>query len=208
MNTVVTETAGRESGSNVRTPYRLVFPHGVANLTIRVDRSMPAEYRGEFYGPRPRVTQLDGVVTVDYPRFNPFSWGRTSADIALSPLVAWRLEIRDGVSQLVADLQEISLAAIDVRGGVRQAELRLPRPTGSVPIRVSGGVSGLTLRRPSGVAARVQISGGASKLELDTQYLGAIGGPVRLETPDYANAVERYDLEIGGGASKVTVARD
>jgi hypothetical protein len=75
-------------------------------------------------------------------------------------------------------------------------------------IRVSGGVSHLTLRRPDGVPARVHIGGGASKLELDTQCLGAIGGPVRLETPGYSSASDRYDLEIGGGASKVTITAE
>jgi hypothetical protein len=208
MNNVQTPTMSNAAAAKPVATNRLVFPHGVANLTIRVDRSMTMKYRGEFYGPKPRVTEENGVVTVDYPRFNPLIWGRTSADIALSPSAAWRVEIRDGVSQLVADLQEIVLDAIEVRGGVNRVELRLPRPTGTVPIRVSGGASHLTLRRPSGVAARVHIGGGASKLALDTQYLGAIGGPVRLETPDYASANARYDVEIGGGASKVTIDRD
>jgi hypothetical protein len=31
----------------------------VANLTIRVDESMSEKYRGEFYGPKPRVTEAD-----------------------------------------------------------------------------------------------------------------------------------------------------
>ncbi len=77
-----------------------------------------------------------------------------------------------------------------------------------MPIRLTGGVSHLTLHRPGGVPARVHIGGGASKLELDTQYLGAIGGPVRLETPGYASATHRYDVEIGGGASGITIGGD
>ena len=97
---------------------------------------------------------------------------------------------------------------IEIRGGVSRADLRLPRPTGTVPIRVSGGVSHLTIHRPGTVPGRIQIGGGVSKLELDTQYLGAIGGPVRLETSGYPDARDRYDLEIGGGASKITIARD
>jgi hypothetical protein len=189
-------------------PYRLVFPHGVANLTIRVNESMPDTYRGDFYGPKPRVTEADGVISIDYSRFNPFIWGRTSASITLNPSVNWSIEIRDGVSHWDGDLRNLELAGIEVRGGVNKAELRLPRPTGTATVRVSGGASHLTLRRPAGVPARVHIGGGASKLELDTQYLGAVGGPVRLETPDYPNADDRYDLEIGGGASKITVARD
>src|SRR3989442_6504225 len=111
--------SGSVSGAQkATTPFRLVFPHGVATLTIRADQSMPTEYHGEFYGPKPEVTQTDGVVVVDYPRFNPFISGRTSATITLSPSVTWSIEIRDGVSGWDADLRNIELAAIEVHGGV------------------------------------------------------------------------------------------
>jgi hypothetical protein len=208
MNTRETETTTIDRATRATAPYRLVFPHGVANLNIRVDASMPEAYRGEFDGPKPRVTETDGVISIDYPRFNPLIWGRTSADVALSPSVAWSIEIYQGVSRWDADLRNIEVDGIDIRGGVSRADLRLPRPTGTVPIRVSGGVSHLTIHRPGTVPARIQIGGGVSKLELDTQYLGAIGGPVRLETSGYPDARDRYDLEIGGGASKITIARD
>jgi hypothetical protein len=206
MDTVETAMATREGVAKATA--QLVFPHGVANLTIRVDESMLKKYRGEFDGPKPRVTEGDGVISIDYSGFNPLTWGRTSAAVTLSPSVAWFIEIRGGASHWGGDLRKIEVAGIDVRGGVSKVDLRLPQPNGLVPIRVSGGVSHLTLRRPGGVPARVHIGGGASKLELDTQYLGAIGGPVRLETSGYPGSTDRYDLEIGGGASTVTIAAD
>jgi hypothetical protein len=95
--------------------------------------------------------------------------------------VTWSIEVRGGVAHWDGDLRNLQLAAIDVRGGVSQVDLRLPRPAGTVPIRVTGGVSHLTIHRPGSVPSRVHIGGGVSKLQLDTQYLGAIGGPVRLE---------------------------
>lgn len=206
MNHVENATPTRERGA--RATMRLVFPHGVTNLTVRVDASMPDSYRGEFYGPKPRVTKTEGVISIDYPRFNPLIWGRTSTAVTLSRSSPWSIEIRDGVSRWDADLRNVEVDAIEVRGGASRAQLRLPRPAGAVPIRVTGGVSHLTVQRPAGVPARVGIGGGASKLELDTQYLGAVGAPVRLETPDYGGARDRYDIDIGGGASKVTVTRD
>ena len=149
-----------------------------------------------------------GRRAIDYSQFNPFMWGRTSTDVRLSPAASWAIEIRGGVSHWDSDLRSLELRGIEVRGGVSKVDLRLPRPTGSSIIRVSGGASHLTLRRPAGVPARLQIGGGASKLELDAQYLGAVGGPVRLETPEYANATDRYEVEIGGGASQIRVIRD
>jgi hypothetical protein len=205
MNTRETGTTTIDRATRAAPPYRLVFPHGVANLSIRVDATMPETYRGEFYGPKPGVTQTDGVISIDYPRFNPLLWGRTSADVALSPTVSWSIEIGGGVSSWDADLRTIQVVGIEVHGGVSKADLRLPLPIGTVPIRVAGGVSQLTMHRPGTIPARIHIGGGASKLQLDTQYLGAIGGPIRLETPGYASAADRYDLEVRGGASKITI---
>jgi hypothetical protein len=208
MNMFESSPTPAAPGARATTPFRLVFPHGVANLTIRADPSMSGNYRGEFYGPKPRVTEADGVVAIDYSQFNPFVWGRTSADVRLSPSVRWVIEIRGGVSHWDGDLRDLDLAGIEVRGGVNKVDLRLASPSETVLVRVSGGVNRLTLRRPGTVPARVQIGGGASKLELDSQYLGAIGGPVRLETPDYSNAAGRYELEVGGGASRITIRPD
>ena len=186
---------------------RLVFPHGVANLTIRVDASMPETYRGEFYGPKPQVTEAPGMVTIDYPRFNPLIWGRTSASVSLSPTVPWAIDIRGGVSRWDGDLRQLELEGIEIGGGANQVNLVLPHPAGSVRIHVSGGASHLNFRRPSAVAARIEIGGGATKLALDDQYLGAVGGPVRLETRNFSPDVDRYEVAVGGGASNLSVVR-
>jgi hypothetical protein len=208
MNAYATDTTTTLGSASPAPPVRLVFTQGVANLRIRADGSMPDTYRAEFYGPKPRVTEANGAITIEYQRFNPFIWGRTSADVVLSPSVTWSIEIRGGVAHWDGDLRNLAITGIEVLGGASKIDLQLPRPRGTVLVRVSGGASHLTVRRPAGVPARVHIGGGASKLELDTQYLGAVGGPVRLETPDYSNATDRYDVEIGGGASKITVVHD
>ena len=208
MSNLQTKTTDQPDQATAKATGQLVFPHGVANLTIRVDASMASIYRGEYYGPKPRVTEAEGVISIDYPRFNPLAWGRTAADITVHPSVAWFVHIRDGVSRWDADLRNVDLAGMDVRGGVSRVDLQLPRPAGTVRVRVSGGASQLRIRRPSGVAARIQIGGGASKLALDDQGFGAVGGPVRLESPDYSAAADRYEIEIGGGASKITIERE
>jgi hypothetical protein len=208
MSDVQMTTTNQAEQPMGKTTSRLVFPHGVANLTIRVDAAMTTVYRGEFYGPKPKVTEVEDVIYIDYPRFNPLIWGRTAADIAVSPSVGWFIEIRGGVSRWDADLRNVGLAGIEVTGGLNQVDLQLPEPSGSVRFRVTGGASHLRLRRPGNVPARVHIGGGASKLALDDQGFGAVGGPVRLESPGYAPAANRYEIEIGGGASQVTIARD
>ena len=74
-----------------------------------------------------------------------------------------------------------------------------------MPVRISQGASHVTFYRPTGVAVWVHVSGGLSKLSLDDQHFGAIGGDTRLETPDYGNATDRYDVKISVGASDLTI---
>lgn len=208
MNGNQSTIESRATGPHAAASTRLVFPHGVANLTIRVDASMSETYRASFYGPKPNVAEEAGVISIDYPRFNPLIWGRTSADVMISPATVWAIDIRGGVSRWDGDLREVQLKGIDIKGGVSHISLQLPRPRGSVRFHVSGGASSLTLRRPADVPARLHIGGGASRVALDDQTFGAMGGPISLETGGYSTASDRYIVEVGGGASQITIGRE
>jgi hypothetical protein len=81
----------------------------------------------------------------------------------------------------------------------------LPRPSGTVSVRVSGGASDVSIHRPEGVAAGIRVGRGVSKLAFDEQRFGAIGGETRLQTIDYDGAADRYDLEVTGGASELSI---
>ena len=186
--------------------YRLRFPHGVANLSVRADASLTTAYVATFSGPAPEVRDEPGVVTIDYPKFNAFQWGRTSADVTLNPAHAWTIEVQGGIAHWKGDLHAIELAGVEVRGGLSHVDLALPEPKRSVRFYVSGGASAITLRRPAGVGARLIVGGGASKLGLDDQFFGAVGGPVRLQAAAASGAAGNYEIEIGGGASRLTVS--
>ena len=185
---------------------QLGFARGAANLTLRVDSSMGDLYHARFEGPEPRVRAEGGAVTIDYPRtFHPFDWRTRAAEVMLNAQVLWEIGVRGGASRLDADLSRLCLASFDVSGGASRVELTLPKPSGTVHFRIAGGASNVAIRRPEGVAAQVRVGGGATKLSLDEQRFGAIGGDVRLESPDYATAVHRYEIEVQGGANNLTV---
>ena len=74
-----------------------------------------------------------------------------------------------------------------------------------MPVRVSGGASKVTVRRPRGTEARAEVSGGASQLVFDGQRLGAVGGRTVLASGGFADAADRYEIRFTGGASQVTV---
>jgi hypothetical protein len=185
---------------------RLQFTRGAANVTLRVDSSMGDLYRARFDGPPPEVHARDGAVTIRYPRtFHPFDWRKRTAEVTLNPAIPWQIEFHGGLSRLDADLSVLELGSFEVTGGASGVAVTLPRPSGTIAVRVSGGASDVSIHRPEGVAARIRVGRGVSKLAFDEQRFGAIGGETRLQTIDYDGAADRYDLEVTGGASKLSI---
>lgn len=184
---------------------RLEFTAGAARLAL--DAAAPAGklFLARFDGRPPRVAVRDGTVTVAYPRFGPLGRGRSGATFSLSREVTWDVEVRGGVARLEADLSRLALSRLEVRGGSHAVRLRLPAPRGTVAVRLTGGASDVTVRRPAGSEARLRVTGGATSLSFDAQRLGAVGGTVLLETPGFAAATDRYDLELTGGAAGLSV---
>lgn len=168
--------------------------------------------RARFDGPIPHVSVADGSVMVTYPRLSPGSWvrpwGVRGGQVSLNEDVTWHLRVRGGVAHLDADLRGVPVEAIDLGQGGSHVELRLPRPTGAVPVRVSGGASHLLISRPAGTPARLRIDRGVSNLMFDDQEFGALGGRLRLESPQADEADDRYDIEISGGAAHVRVTTE
>lgn len=187
----------------------LIFDSGASNIAIHPDPTEVNLYRARFEGRVPYVVLRGSTVTVSYPRFPPFDWlhylRERPAEIMLNASIPWHVEVRDGASRLTADLSGLKLGSLDLSGGASRVEVTLPKPSGAVLIRVLGGASNLTIRRPAGVAARLQVGGGSTNLTFDEERFGAVGGEVDSRSPDYDGASNRYDIAVTGGANAVVI---
>ncbi len=198
---------------------RLVFVSGAPRITVRGDAGLSDLYQASFQGPVPRVRVRDGVVTVAYPRFAWFDWrtqvagqsvdvsahwGKDRGEIALNAGVPWAIELRGGASRLSADLRAVRLESFEMRGGASHLELRLPRPAGVVPIRIGGGASRVEIERPAGVAVSLEVGGGVNDISVDGEIRKGMGS-LSIQTPGADADPNRYEIEIGGGAHKLTV---
>jgi DNA-binding MarR family transcriptional regulator len=188
------------------TSARLVVSSGVSRLTLRADDAMTGLYEARFEGPTPDVKAKDGVVTIRYPRrlWMLGGWQR-AAEVTLSSAIPWQIVIQGGLAQVEALLSHLDLAGLEVKGGANMIRLELPAPSGVVPIRISGGASEITVRRPAGVAARAHLKGWASMFIFDDQTFSNVGNDVRLQSPGYEATAPRYDIEVASSASMVTV---
>lgn len=197
-----------------QTQMRLTITSGLADARVRIDpdaTDLIAIECGEGTPPRLHVSASD--VRVSWPRPATFtSWLRAALggqcrgiELVLHPAVEWSLRIRGGLSGFDADLAPGHLAQLEISGGVSDARFDLPPACSVVPIRISGGVSNLALRRPAGAGVALAVNGGVSELQLDEQSFGAIGGGARLTSGYVQGDVPCYAVEISGGASGLSV---
>ena len=186
---------------------RLVFERGASDIFIGVDSSMGDLLRARFEGSASQVRAQDGTVTVRQRRrrFPAPNRDERANEILLNGSIPWEVEVRGGASNLTADFDELKLGSLEIKGGASETVLTLPHPPGTATLRVLGGASDLTIHRPESVAARILVRDGSSKLVLDEQHFGAIGGETRWQSPDYDGAADRYDIEVSGGANGLTI---
>lgn len=189
----------------------LRFASGASRLTLHVDASMPELFRARFVGPVPEVRVQNGTLTFRHP--HSFSdwlqyalpWSQAGGEITLNGSIPWQLDFHAGVSAVSGDLSQLPLRSLDVAGGASHLRLKLPRPSNIVPIHIHGGASHVTLHRPVGVAAQVEIGGGAAHLSFDEVRIEAIGGSSRLVTPGLEDRAHRYQIHVHGGASHLLI---
>lgn len=163
--------------------------------------------------------------------FNPTA--QLKWDIRLNPAVPLALEISGGVGDTRLDLMDFDLTALNVSGGVGSLQLALPGgperysaqisgSTGDFDIRieegadlnltVNGGVGSVAIALPAGAAARVNARTGVGSLNMGgglNRVSGSdnrsVGGSGVWETPSYAAAERRIDIEFNGGVGDLTI---
>lgn len=185
---------------------RLVFHFEGIQLSLRAGDLAGALYQARFEGPVPDVKVKDGVVTIRYPRrlWLPSTEKRV-AEVTLSTAIPWQIALKGGGAMLSAELGGLDLLELEANGAGSTFRVDLPEPARVVPIRLGGGGSELIVRRPPGVAARVQTKGWGSGVVFDDQTVSGMSSDGRLQSPNYEGAALRYDIETSGSGSMITI---
>ena len=127
--------------------------------------------------------------------------------VVLNAAVTWSLDLAGGTQRTAADLRGGKVAGVAVTAGSAELDVSLPRPAGTVPFLLAGGVSLFRLSLPGGVPAQVTVAGGASFVSIDDQNLTGIAGGTVLTPPGWATASSRFDIDATSGFSRLTVSR-
>jgi hypothetical protein len=127
--------------------------------------------------------------------------------VVLNSAVTWSLDLAGGTQRTAADLRGGKVAGVAVTAGSAELDVSLPRPAGTVPFLLAGGVSLFRLSLPGGVPTQVTVAGGASFVSIDDQNLTGIAGGTVLTPPGWATASSRFDIDATSGFSRLTVSR-
>ena len=188
---------------------RLVVSSGLSQLTLRADKAISELYQAQFEGSLPDVRAREGVVTMRYSRrLWTLGMEERVANVSLNTTIPWQIAIQGGAASIVAELDGLHLAGLEVKGGLSTIRLKLPMPQDVVPIRISGGASEIIVRRPVGAAARVHLKGWVSTFTFDDQRFSNMGSDVRMQSSDFDPTTPYYDIEVASSASTVTITID
>lgn len=134
--------------------------------------------------------------------FRLFGSNQRHLKVTLNNRIAWTIRLSGGISNGHLDLRELQLRNIDLSGGVSGVTIQLGPPKGTVRLQVSGGVSNLNVRAPSGSQWNLSASGGVSNLRIDGKRFGS-QNEFQKQSPGYGSATDRFDVEVSGGVSNL-----
>ena len=127
--------------------------------------------------------------------------------VVLNSAVTWALDLASGTERTVVDLRGGKVAGMAVTAGSAALDVSLPRPSGTLPFLLAGGVSQFRLSLPGGVPVQVAVGGGASFVSVDGQKLTGIAGGTVLTPPGWTSATSRFAINATSGFSQLTVSR-
>jgi hypothetical protein len=123
--------------------------------------------------------------------------------VGLTTEVPLELRIDAGANKSVLDLRDLKVRRLDLQTGASDTRVLLPRAAGMTAVKASHGAASLTLEVPAGVAARIKTTMAIGSTQVDeTRFPRSAGG---YESPDYATATNRVDIDASGGVGSLKV---
>lgn len=183
----------------------LVLTIGVANLGAS-GALLRASTPAGSPPPQLRLSRADGTARPGQNALIHLSaQGAAAVTVTLNAAVSWQLDFAGGTKRTVADLRGGQVAGIAVTKGSDVIDLTLPRPRGSVLVRLAAGASQLLLSLPGGVPVRVTAAAGAGKISLAGRNHTAVTDGSVFTTPGWAPGATGFDIDATAGAARIAV---
>ncbi len=130
----------------------------------------------------------------------PYAW-----TMGVSGEVPLRLRVESGAADAELDLGELRLAELRLRTGASETRIALPVAAGFTRVDAEGGAAAIHFRVPDGVAARIRSSIALGSSDVDPVRFPRNAEGSGWESPDFASAANRVEIEVRGGVGSVSV---
>ena len=123
----------------------------------------------------------------------------TTVEVVLNAKIRWRLTMTGGSRSSVLNLAGTTVESVDLNGGVTRIDLTLPRPTGTLPVRMSGGANQFRIITTGTAEARVRARKGAGKVVFNGRTDNGVAKGATFVSRDFADSDDRIDVDAIGG---------
>jgi hypothetical protein len=145
-----------------------------------------------------------GRIEIEPESFSSWPWldrvPRWQLGVAADVPLDLRLEV--GAARTRVNLADTRLRRLRISTGASDTRITLPRAAGETLVRTESGAAAITLEVPAGVAARVRSRMALGSTSVDPRFPRVGNG---WESPDWAGATNRVEIEIEGGVGSVRV---
>ena len=198
----LTETLSLPLEGVTEASVRIKFGAGdLSTRTAAAGQLIDGSFRGgvTFKRTGPGRFEVEQDTTHGWPWFDRgFSWA-----VGLTSEVPLDLRIDAGASRNVFDLRDLRVRNLELHTGASDTRILLPRAAGATAVRAETGAAALTLEVPSGVAARIQTRVVLGSVQIDqARFPRTASG---YESPDYATAANRVDIDVQSGVGSLRV---
>jgi hypothetical protein len=194
---------------------RVRIRHGAGRLYVTAGAGQDELASGTFGGGLDYRARRDGdLLDVDlrpssrsFPEvMMPWFWGSRDAldwSVTLNGEVPLSLYLETGASDARLDLAELQLTDLRLQTGASSTHLTLPTSAGYTRADLRAGAAALSIRVPSGAAARIQIKGSLAGINVDASRFPRMGNV--YQSPDYDTAPNKIDVDIEAGVGSIDV---
>ena len=187
--------------------------HGAGRVTLGAGAPAGQLMAGSFAGGLEQRVQREGdtlkvKLSVSSRSRFVFPWNLPGSaldwTVRLSEEVPLTLKFETGASRSEIDLAMLKVTDLKLETGASSTAVTLPAQAGFTKVSIEAGAASVSLRVPGGVAARIRSKGGLSSTSVDqTRFPGDHG---RFESPDFATAANKVDIELETGVGAVSVS--
>jgi hypothetical protein len=189
---------------------RIRFYHGAGRLFTSGKADPGLLMNGTFGGGLDYRTRRDGdLINVDLrvpESFFPWGWGpgeQLNWDFSLSDAIPLSLDFKTGASESQVDLSALRVTDLSLQTGASSTVITLPAAAGLTHARVESGAASVSLRVPSGVAARIRVNSGLAGINIDQTRF-----PRQADlyiSNDYETSQNKVDIEIQTGVGAIDI---